>query len=133
MYSNHYKIQDVKHNINSLILLNVPIDFYKLSIHVLNRLGPTYSNLSHALQVRENPFTFEELFKHLLNYEAPTPTFGSSPPFQRLPWLLYLVPRPIVGQTTMEAATPTNFYSPGHHLIGHSQYLGHATLMSPRH
>ena len=40
------------------------------SIHVLNRLGPTYSNISHALQAWDTPVTFEELFERLLSYEA---------------------------------------------------------------
>ena len=63
-------MQDVKHNMDSLALMNVPIDFDELSVHVLKGLDPTYSNLSYALQVRETPVTFEELFEHLLNYEA---------------------------------------------------------------
>ena len=50
--------------------MNVPFDFDELSIRVLNRLSPAYSNISHALQVRETLFTFEELFEHLLNYEV---------------------------------------------------------------
>ena len=63
-------MQYVKHNINSLALMNVHVDFDELSIRVLNGLGPAYSNISHALQVRETLVTFEELFEHLLNYEA---------------------------------------------------------------
>ena len=62
--------QDVKLKIDYLVLMNVLIDFDELSIRVLNGLGPTYSNLSQALQVRETLVTFEELFEHLLNYEA---------------------------------------------------------------
>ena len=63
-------MQHVKHNIDSLTLMNVPIDFGELSIHVLNGLGSTYLNISHALQVQESSVTFEELFEHLLNYKA---------------------------------------------------------------
>ena len=63
-------MQDVKHNIDSLALMNIPIDFNEFSICVLNGLDPAYSNLSHALQVQETPVTLEELFEHLLNYEA---------------------------------------------------------------
>ena len=63
-------MQDVKHNIDYLALMNVLVYFDELSIRVLNGLSPTYSNLSHALQVRETPVMFEELFEHLLNYEA---------------------------------------------------------------
>ena len=63
-------MQDVKHNIGSLALMNVSVDFDELSIHVLNRLGQTYSHISHALQARDTPVTFEELFEHLLSYEA---------------------------------------------------------------
>ena len=63
-------MQYVKHNIDSLALMNVPVDFNELYVCVLNGLGSAYSNLFHALQVWETPITFEELFKHLLNYEA---------------------------------------------------------------
>ena len=63
-------MQDVKHNIDSLALMNVSVDFDELSIRVLNDLGLTYSTTSHALQVRETPVTFEELFEQLLSYEA---------------------------------------------------------------
>ena len=63
-------MQDAKHNIDSLALMHVFVDFDKLSIRVLNELGPAYLNISYALQVRENPVMFEELFEHLLNYEA---------------------------------------------------------------
>ena len=35
-------MQYVKHNIDSLALLNVSIDFDELSIRVLNGLGPAY-------------------------------------------------------------------------------------------
>ena len=50
--------------------MNVSIDFDKLSIHVLNGLGPANSNISHALQAMETPVTFEELFEQLLSDEA---------------------------------------------------------------
>ena len=50
--------------------MNVLIDFDELSVRVLNELSPAYSNLSHALQVREIPVIFEELLEHLLNYEV---------------------------------------------------------------
>ena len=63
-------MQDVKHNIDSFALMNIHVDFDELSILVLNGLDLAYSNLSHALQVRETSITFEELFEHLLNYEA---------------------------------------------------------------
>ena len=63
-------MQDVKYNIDFLALMNIPVDFDELSFHVLNELSLAYSNLSHALQVRETPIMFEELFGHLLNYEA---------------------------------------------------------------
>ena len=78
-------MQDVIHNIDSLTLMNVPVDFYELPTYVLNGLGPAYSNLSHALQVRETPVTFEELFEQLLSYKAPNESVGSfgtvCPPF----------------------------------------------------
>ena len=63
-------MQHVKHNIDALALMNVFVNFDELYIRVLNELGPTYSNISNALQVRETPFMFQELFGHLLNYEA---------------------------------------------------------------
>ena len=50
--------------------MNVLVDFDELFICVMKELGLAYSNLSHALQVQETPVTFEELFEHLLNYEA---------------------------------------------------------------
>ena len=55
-------MQDVKHNIDSLALMNVSIDFDELSIHVLNDLDRTYSNISHALKVWATLVTFEEFF-----------------------------------------------------------------------
>ena len=63
-------MQDVKHNIDSLALMNVLVDFDELSIRVLNGLSLAYSNISHALQVWATPVTFEELFEQLLRYEA---------------------------------------------------------------
>ena len=63
-------MQDVKRNINSLALMNVFVDINELSIPVLNELGSTYSNISHALQVQETPITFEELFEQLFSYKA---------------------------------------------------------------
>ena len=63
-------MQDVKHDIDSLAVMNVSVDFDELSLYVFNRLGSAYSNVFHALQVRETSITFEELFEHLLNYEA---------------------------------------------------------------
>ena len=63
-------MQDVKHNIDSLALKNVSVDFDELSIRVLNGLGPTYLRISYALKARDTPVTFEELFERLLSYEA---------------------------------------------------------------
>ena len=42
-------MQDVKHNVDFLALMNVPVDFDELYVCVLNRLDPAYLNLSHAL------------------------------------------------------------------------------------
>ena len=50
--------------------MNVSVDFDELFIRVLNGLGPTYSNISHALQAQATLVTFEELFEQLLSYEA---------------------------------------------------------------
>ena len=56
-------MQDVKHNIDSLTLMNVSVDFDELSIHVLNGLSQAYSSISHALQAWDTLVTFEELFE----------------------------------------------------------------------
>ena len=61
-------MQDVKHNSDSLALMNVSVDFDELSIHVLNEHASAYSHISHALQALATPVTFEELFEHLLSY-----------------------------------------------------------------
>ena len=45
-------VQDVKHNIDHLAIMNVSIDFDKFSICVLNGLGPAYSHISHDLRAR---------------------------------------------------------------------------------
>ena len=143
-------MQDVKHNIDSLALMNVPVDFDELFVCVLNELGPAYLNLSHALQVRETPVTFRELFEHLLNYEAqlrhsvplaspasiPTTTMitfpsssshlrsnnrgGHNPNWSLQSWKSSNVP-----QQFAQPSLPTQ--------IRHSQYLRHAPPMSPRH
>ena len=63
-------MQGVKHNIGFLALMNVSIDFDELSILVLNGLAPAYSHISHALQARDTPVTFEELCEQLLSFEA---------------------------------------------------------------
>ena len=63
-------MQDVKHNIDSLILMNVSVDIDELSICDLNYLGQAYSNISYALQARDTLITFAESFEHLLSYEA---------------------------------------------------------------
>ena len=63
-------MQDVKHNIDSLALMNVSIDFDELSIRVLNELGSAYSHISHTLQARDTLVTFKELFEHLIGYEG---------------------------------------------------------------
>ena len=63
-------IQDVKHNIDSLALMNVSIDFDELFIRVLNGLSLAYSNIYHALQAQKTAVTFEESFEKLLSYEA---------------------------------------------------------------
>ena len=60
-------MQDVKHNIDSLALVNVSVDFDELSISLLNGLDPAYSHISNALQARDTPITFEELFEQLLS------------------------------------------------------------------
>ena len=42
-------MQDIKNCIDLLALMNKPMDFYDLSILILNGLDPAYSKLSHAL------------------------------------------------------------------------------------
>ena len=65
--------------------MNVSVDFDELSICVLNGLDPTYSNISHALQVQDTPVTFEELFEQLISYEAKMKILvPSSPPASTL-------------------------------------------------
>ena len=82
-------MQDFKHNINSLALINVSIDFDELSIRVLKGLGLTYTHISHALQARDTPITFEELFEHLHSYEAQMKILvPSSPPASTLTFAL---------------------------------------------
>ena len=78
-------MQDVKHNIDSLALMNVSVDFDELSVRVLNGLGSAYSNISHALQARANPVTFEELFEQLLSYEAQKKILVPSAPLASTP------------------------------------------------
>ena len=63
-------MQDIKINIDTLALMNVNVDFDELSIRILDGLDDHYKDLSHALQVRESPVTFDELLEQLLNYEA---------------------------------------------------------------
>ena len=56
-------MQDVRHNIDSLALMDVSVNFDELSIIVLNGLVLAYSHISHALQARDTIITFEELFE----------------------------------------------------------------------
>ena len=63
-------MQGIKTTMEALALMNKPVDFEELSIRLLLGLGPSYKEISHALQVRDNPLTFDELFEKLLNYEA---------------------------------------------------------------
>ena len=64
-------MQDVKHDIDPLALMNVLVDFDELSIRVLNGLGLAYClNISHAIQARDTAHTFEELFEPLLSYDG---------------------------------------------------------------
>ena len=78
-------MQDVKYNIDSLALMNVPIDFDELFVRVLNGLDQTYLNLSYALQVRKTSIMFEEFFEHLLNYEAQLRHFIPLAPLASIP------------------------------------------------
>ena len=88
-------MQDVKHNINSLALMNVSIDFDELFIRVLNDLGLAYSNISHALQARATLVTFEKLFNQLLSYEAQMKFLvPSTPPYSTLATALVTSPCP---------------------------------------
>ncbi|KAJ0979781.1 hypothetical protein J5N97_015255 [Dioscorea zingiberensis] len=72
-------MQDIKTCVDSLALMNKPVDFDDLSIHILNGLDSAYSKLSHALQVRDTLLDFDELFEKLLNYEAQLKLMPSSP------------------------------------------------------
>ena len=93
-------MQDVKHNIDSLALINVSIDFDELSIHVLNHLGPAYSNIFHALQAWATLVTFEELFEQLLSYEAQ---------------MKILVPSALPGSTFTNALVTSSHRWPNNH------------------
>ena len=50
--------------------MNVSVQFAELSIHDLNELGLTYSNISYVLKAWETLVTFEESFEQILSYEA---------------------------------------------------------------
>ena len=78
-------MQDVKHNIDPLTLMNVSVDFDELSIRVLNGLHLANSNISHALQTRATPVTFEELFEQLFSYEAQMKILVPSAPLASTP------------------------------------------------
>ena len=68
-------MQDVKHNIGSLALMNVLVNFDELSIHVLNGLGPAYSNISHAYKFKKIMLRLRNCLSTYL-LEGPTTTFG---------------------------------------------------------
>ena len=61
-------MQDIKFTIDTLALLNAPVDFNELLIRIMNGLDAPYSELSYAIQERDTTITFEELFEKLLNY-----------------------------------------------------------------
>lgn len=66
-------MQDIRTCIKSLALINKHVDFDDLSIHILNGPDLAYSNLSHALQVRDSSLEFDKLFESYstmkLNYD----------------------------------------------------------------
>ena len=55
---------------DSLALMNKPVDFDELSIWILNGLDDSYTNLSSAIQARETPTEFDEQLNKLLHVEA---------------------------------------------------------------
>ena len=66
--------------IDSLALMNKPVDFDELSIRILNGLDDSYTNLSSALQARETPIEFDELFEKLLQVESQLALLAKSVP-----------------------------------------------------
>ena len=101
--------------------MNDSVDFDELFIRVLNELRSAYSNLSHALKVRETPVTFKELFEHLLNYEAQLRHSIHLAPLASISMTAMVTlsgsSRLIFRRTTVADTTPTSLYSPRHHLI----------------
>ena len=115
-------MQDAKHNIDSLALMNVSVDFDELSICVFNGLGLAYSNISHALLDRDTPVTFEELFEHRFSYKAQmkilvpsTPPASSSLCLSYFDWPFItslvkktMVDEPIIGLNSPRLYLPPN-------------------------
>ncbi|KAJ0969436.1 hypothetical protein J5N97_022313 [Dioscorea zingiberensis] len=63
-------MQDIQSCIDFLAFMDKPVDFDELSIRILNGLDDSYKHLSSAIQARQTPITFEELFEKLFHEEA---------------------------------------------------------------
>ena len=139
--------------------MDVSVDFDKLFICVLNGLSLTYLNISHALQARATPATFEELFEHLLSYEAQMKILvplapSASPPTTALVTLASpslhrqstnyggwnhnrsqqswsLLANPSQYRPTTPPLSPQHPAPPTQ--LGHSHYLSSAVIYPPRH
>ncbi|KAJ0971969.1 hypothetical protein J5N97_019928 [Dioscorea zingiberensis] len=73
-------MQDIQSCIDSLAFMDKPVNFDELSIRILNGLDDSYKHLSSAIQARETPITFEELFEKMLHEEAQQQFLPASPP-----------------------------------------------------
>ena len=63
-------MQDIKNCIDSLVIMNKPVNFDDLSICILNGLDPAYSKCSHALKVQETV-----TLSYYLNYNTQISSF----------------------------------------------------------
>ncbi|KAA8550756.1 hypothetical protein F0562_002440 [Nyssa sinensis] len=55
---------------DELAILGAPIDEEVLTEQILNGLGDDYTELVRAVQARDNPILFDELYEKLLTFEA---------------------------------------------------------------
>ena len=63
-----YKL-DIQSAMDSLALMNKPVDFDELFIRFLRGLDESYTYFAKAIEVRETPIEFDELFEELINLE----------------------------------------------------------------
>lgn len=63
-------LQTIKARADELATLGAPVDVEDLSDRILEGLGDDYKELTRAVQARDNPIFFYELYEKLLNFEA---------------------------------------------------------------